>query len=302
MISKAFYKPSVPPELIYRSACSTGRRAIEVWVTSCIVHKTFPKFTQSSILINPSNPELSGTSNFPYFPKGGPVPAEKVKSMHKDWQPLGHVSYWGSMNTGDGILFPVSVVDGLVHELGGWRLGLECRWKQWMSRPNGGQPCPVGEAVVTLHSGPELEYDQIVHTTPPFYNYTHQHEDKNNNDNNNKTQNHHQLLQDCYRNALSLAFDTQSDGQRRQRQRQRRVACPLLGAGARGFPTELAIQIAAEQTLEWQLAKQPQQRLVQDDYDCSKEQQDVLAFGLLEHAIASQLAERLDATTYDDTR
>ncbi len=33
---------------------------------------------------------------------GGPVPALKPKSMHKDWQPLGFVSNWGGMDVGDG--------------------------------------------------------------------------------------------------------------------------------------------------------------------------------------------------------
>jgi O-acetyl-ADP-ribose deacetylase (regulator of RNase III) len=262
----------------------------------------FPKGTQSSILINPSNPELSGTSNFPYFPKGGPVPSEPVETMHKDWQPLGYVSHWGSMNTGDGILFPISAVDGLVHQLGGWRLRLECRWKQLLSNHSTttGQPCPVGAAVGTWYSGPELEYDQIVHTTPPFYDKYHDN-DTTTNDNNTNTPNHHQLLQQCYRNALSLAFATTStpsseDG---RHEHERRVACPLLGAGARGFPSTVAIQIAAEQAWEWQRATQPQD---DDDDDSSlfhepqQQEDEVLAFGLLDPTMAKQLAERLDAT------
>jgi hypothetical protein len=94
-------------------------RSVEVWSTTCIVtnfggggetavshdtnhkngdndvHVDEEELSQTahpncSILINPSNPQLSGVQNFPYFPKGGPVPAAEVKSFSsKNWQPLG---------------------------------------------------------------------------------------------------------------------------------------------------------------------------------------------------------------------
>jgi hypothetical protein len=63
------------------------------------------------------------STNFPHFPRGGPVPDEKPMAMHKDWQPLGcYVSQWGGMEVDHGMPYPVSVVDGLGHKYGGWRL------------------------------------------------------------------------------------------------------------------------------------------------------------------------------------
>jgi hypothetical protein len=129
-ISKAlYYKSYIPPKLVHSlvvgnegAAARTKniQRRIEIWTTNCIVNN-FGKTTiaNCSILINPSNAELSGVSNFTYFPRGGPVPEKISSSMHRDWQPLGYVSNWGGMEVGNGMLYPVSVVDGLVHQLGG---------------------------------------------------------------------------------------------------------------------------------------------------------------------------------------
>ena len=44
--------------------------------------------------------------------------------MYAGWQPLGYVSSWGGMEVGQGMLYATSVVDGLVHQLGGWKVGL----------------------------------------------------------------------------------------------------------------------------------------------------------------------------------
>lgn len=52
------------------------RRTIEVYVTSCIV-TNFSLSECKKILINSANQDLSGVSNFSYFPKGGPVPTSR---------------------------------------------------------------------------------------------------------------------------------------------------------------------------------------------------------------------------------
>ena len=101
----------------------SARRSIEVWATPCIVTCFGQEsLAQCSILLNPANPQLSGVSQFPYFPRGGPVPSSDIKTMHKDWQPLGHVSSWGGMEVGSGMMYAVSVIDGLVHQLGGMEI------------------------------------------------------------------------------------------------------------------------------------------------------------------------------------
>jgi O-acetyl-ADP-ribose deacetylase (regulator of RNase III) len=250
MASKALFKSSVQPKLIHRFTIATNR-SIEIWTTTCIV-TNFDK--QATVLINPSNPQLSGVRNFPYFPRGGPVPKEKPKSMHKDWQPLGFVSQWGGMDVGTGMLYPVSVVDGLVHQLGGLGLEAECRMKAMMTM--NGEACPVGEAVVTSAGYDTLSeyYDKIVHSTPPFFKFH---------------DNPREALQSCYLNALQVAF---KEGER--------VATPLLGAGARGFPHDEAIHVAANAAREW--------------CEQSDVSQKVLLFGLLEPKHADELMKTLE--------
>ena len=240
---------TVRPHLIHRFTVATSR-SIEIWTTTCIV-TNFRK--QATILINPSNPQLSGVRNFPYFPRGGPVPHDRPKSMHKDWQPLGFVSQWGGMEVGSGMLYPASVVDGLVHQLGGWRLEGECRLKSMMA--TNAEACPVGDAVVTSAGSGKLResYEKIVHTTPPFFQYHDNPKD---------------ALHSCYTKALQLAF---KEGVC--------VATPLLGAGARGFPIDEAISVAATAAVEWcERSDVPQQ---------------VLLFGLQERGHAHDLMHKL---------
>jgi O-acetyl-ADP-ribose deacetylase (regulator of RNase III) len=238
-------------------------RSVEIWTTTCIVtnfgrkvlscnpqQQLNDKQSQQWILINPCNSGLTGCKLFPYFPKGGPLPKQKVESTtHRDWQPLGYVTQWGGMEVGTGMLYPISVVDGLVHIYGGSKLQTELYWlrqkhrwnKFWSSDQsvNINEPCPVGHAVVTsAGSGPLAKhYDHIVHTTPPFYKY-----------NTHPTQSSEMLLSQCYSNALdkatliSAAVGTTTI-----------VALPLLGSGARGFPVEIACEIAAESIVKWLL-------------------------------------------------
>ena len=85
-MSTAFYKSS-SPRLLKSFFSQTKQKSIEIWNTSCIVTNfgKQQKLTACNTLINPANPELSGISNFPYFPVGGPVPKVKPESMHADW-------------------------------------------------------------------------------------------------------------------------------------------------------------------------------------------------------------------------
>lgn len=257
MSAKAFYRSSSIPQLVHRA--EVANRVVEAWTTSCIV-TNFGKRSPSkcTILINPCNPDLSGVKNFPYFPRGGPVPNEKPVSMHKDWQPLGYVSQWGGMEVGDGMLFPVSVVDGLVHRSGGWKLEAECAWKRTVASASNSQACPIGDAVRTSAGSDKLadEYDAIIHTTSPFYKHHHQPE---------------KYLRRCYESSLRLAFQSKEDV---------RVASPLLGAGARGFPEQAAIAIAADFVKAW--------------LETGADKHQTLAFGFLEKNIADALFERIE--------
>merc|ERR1712194_222313 len=230
--------------------------------TTCIVQNFGrTKESKTDILINPCNPQLSGVRNFPYFPRGGPVPKDTVNSMHAAWQPLGFVSNWGGMEVGNGMMYPVSVIDGLVHQLGGWRLQLECAQKPTIC--NDDEKCPIGHAIKTSNGNKELtnEYEYIIHTTPPFY----LHDD-------NPTEG----LEKCYKNSIDLAFSSSTN-----KSKEVRVGCPILGSGARGFSMDIAIQVAARMAVMW----------MKGDFITSNKMsptEHTIAFGLLEAKDANE--------------
>jgi Macro domain len=186
------------------------------------------------------------------------------------------------MEVGTGMMYPVSVVDGLVHQLGGWKLETECTILRTVatakasttnlkstlstitnnnindnnndninsSSSSSVEPCPVGTAIRTTHGCNELlkHYNTIIHTTPPFYKY-----DKN----------PIEMLLNCYRNSYQLSFldnnNTLSIGSSSSQtnQQQQRVAVPLLGSCARGFPYDISIDVAATAATEWMQMMQP---------------------------------------------
>jgi O-acetyl-ADP-ribose deacetylase (regulator of RNase III) len=270
-MSKAFYKSSVPPRLLHRwssKTSSSNTRSIEIYTTTCIVTNFALDGSGSApsgqrVLLNPSNPQLSGVKNFPYFPKGGPVPKERPSTMHKDWQPLGYVSNWGGMEVGSGMLYPVSVVDGLVHQMAGWQFHAACQWKQRIASLYDMDACPEGQAVKTPTGGDlQQYYDTIIHTTPPFF-------DRD------KEQSCRDLLFQCYKNGLDLAFSNDTT----------RVTTPLLGAGARGFPEQVAVDVAAHACREWCLIGN------------NKSNEQIVAFGLLEERLAHDLAAALETAS-----
>lgn len=282
MSSKSFFKSGVAPKLIYRLA--RGGRALEVWTTTCIV-TNFGKETAAacSILINPSNPELTGVKNFPYFPRGGPVPKENPKSMHKDWQPLGFVSAWGGMDVGTGMLYSVSVVDGMVHQLGGWKLEAECTWKRMTSSLESLQACPIGSAVQTTAGDDRLkeQYNAIIHTTPPFFQHDADPELK---------------LKKCYESAMGLAFsasDTDTDTANGGGGVPIRVATPLLGSGARGFPYEEAMEGASDACVKWCRGTGTGTGTSSDTVSDKKAAEQTVVFGFLEKDLAEKFSEMI---------
>jgi len=291
-MSRAWYKPNAIPKLI---GTLEGKRCnVQVWNTTCCVTKA-GKDTEMkcTTLINPANPQLSGVSKFPYFPKGGPVP--KTPPTKDSHHIMGYVvrtlqvfrsrsikllvthspiniflhfffrwqTQWGGMEVGEGMFFAANVVDGIVHQLGGWQLERECQRLPVMDDKEEEQErCPVGQAVSTGPGGPKLaaHFDQVVHAVPPFYNH---HPDPE-----------HYLLE-AYRNALLVSFENN--------QLTSRVACPLMGAGCRGFPINVAIRIAGEFSQGW---LDQQSRNKESDNDG---QSKTLTFAIPDIEIAEQL-------------
>ena len=305
-MSTAFFKCSSTPQLLrsFPSPFTSGSTVIQVWNTTCVVtnfgKSILPILKQSVLsresvdgkgtardggnitaLINPGNPQLSGVRNFPYFPRGGPVPETSPKSMHKNWQPLGYVTQWGGMEVGDGMLYPVSVVDGLVHQLGGWKLKLECKLKSLSS-----DKCPVGTAILTHAGGDELSrhYDHIIHTSPPFFKST-----NNSTEFYTYTDDPIEDLSRCYQSSIALAtssIDIASSS-------PLFVCCPLLGAGARGFPYETAIKVAAEESFRW-LKNNHSNNKNTVNRNGLGEKHIVLAFGIPDLSVATDLVHAIE--------
>ena len=81
--------------------------------------------------------------------------------------------------------------------------------------------------------------------------------------------------------------------------KDRRVAVPLLGAGCRGFPTSIALDIAANESLSWLTTTADEENndstlvMYQDDDEETIQDEDVIVFGLLEKEDANQLSARV---------
>ena len=127
-------------------------------------------------------------------------------------------------------VYPHQSIDGLVTEFGGdeLRVALEA-----LPQINAhGHRCPAGGAVVTEAYFELRElYGALVHAVAPMYRLLEHAEWKD------------QLLA-----TYHAAFDAS------ERSGAASVAVPLLGAGARGAPTEAAMQVAAEAAVSWRSA------------------------------------------------
>ena len=121
------------------------------------------------------------------------------------------------------IIYPTQVVDGLVTELGGHTL---YRTLQALPRGTDGSRCATGHALSTP-SGGELAcaYPHLVHAVPPFY----------------AAPRWEAQLGACWHAAFAVA-DAQGF---------RVLAAPLMGAGARGAPVEVAATVAARAAVTW---------------------------------------------------
>jgi O-acetyl-ADP-ribose deacetylase (regulator of RNase III) len=188
---------------------------------------------------------------------------------------MGYVSQWGGMSVGSGMMFPANTVDGLVHQLGGKQLLKVCQ-DTIRQQPSMTTIIPEGQAVYTPAVGnlsTETQYNHIIHCVPPFY-------DKENNATN-KDVSSSILLADTYRNSLH-AVSTIVRQEQGNNNSTIRVACPLLGAGCRGFPVEEAIEVAAK-TLFSDGNEQEQQSDDKEGTDI------VLAFGVPSGEIRNQM-------------
>ena len=194
-----------------------------------------------------------------------------------------------------------------------------------VNAPNIKTKCPVGTAVSTPSVGGELSshYDRIIHTVPPFYNYPPSMtedlkqllEIECNDDVEDVHQLSKELLRSCYRQSFQEAFGTKHEagiGQsfslfniasylglntfrnnQQSMQHGQRVALPLLGAGCRDFPKDVALEVAALESASWLLSDSKEVEY-RKDIDPSDEEELVIAFGLLENADAEALVKSIE--------
>ena len=171
MSSRAWLLPNVRSRLVGSVSaaaaahiCCGPRRRVQVYQTPCLV--LGDNLDGCDTLINPANPGLTGTSNFSYFPRGGPVPKHTTTTKRwfllRDVHPImGYVSRWGDVDVSRGLLLPENVLDGLVHQHAGWRLrGELCFVKRMSARlsavvgnTSSTEPCPVGRGHCRGHIG-----------------------------------------------------------------------------------------------------------------------------------------------------
>lgn len=178
---------------------------VEVHLTEDIVSQ--PPRGRCDVLVNAANEELVGTK-LPYFPMAVEPPPELRSSK------------WCAMEIGNNMFYPMQVVDGRVHALGGQALRQACAK---LPEQSPGIRCAVGNSVVTEAYGDLCtHFAFIVHTVPPMY----------------QAKDWAQSLSSCWQTAIAQAFT--------RREGRLVVAAPLLGAGARGAPVEEAAQVAVE--------------------------------------------------------
>ena len=135
---------------------------------------------------------------------------------------------------GTNLFYPPQAIDGLVHGARGDSSGGDSSGGAALAAAISELPivqgedirCPTGSSVLTAAYGDLREcYAHVVHCVAPFYDSDRWHE---------------QLLS-CYMSAFDIADSCGAET----------VAVPLLGAGARGAPIELAADIAATAASIW---------------------------------------------------
>ena len=262
------------------------------------------------------------------YQRGGPVPKERPTSQfHTAWQPLGYVSNWGGMEIGSNMMYPNQVIDGIVHRLGGNLLRQQCLGiLQFYGKDM--TSLPLGTTFITRCKGiPDLEslYDFILHTIPPFYQ---SHDSCNHGtESSNDPRNQIELLKQCYTSSFSIIDDFyrfggfvenrsylnlslwktirswmnrkinvdeeegdwNDDCKHFYNSKILRIGIPLIGAGARGFPTNIAIHVAASQSVSWMMDCGQ----TDESHSSDEVRQCILAFGIPDPYTADCLVEEI---------
>lgn len=192
------------------------------------------------------------------------------------------------MDVGSGMVFASNTVDGLIHQIGRF---LVCAAAIYLSRHythtcvsitvlKGGKKLASrletqlesrerideGQAVYTVGVG---AYKHLVHTIPPFFRANDSGENR--------------LLQNCYQASLNVAADQITF------EKDTRIACPLLGAGCRGFPRSEAVFHCAEALSNL--------KMTSSTAALDETKRVTLAFGIPSHDVRERMINAFDTRT-----
>lgn len=218
---------------VHRLAEYAGGR-LELWLTPCIVTMPPPNSTH---LVVPSNERLVGTQ-FSHFPVGGPTPSAPYIGSPPT-PPDDDENTFSSQNNydtliADYILYASETVDGTVTEYAGpdfeRQVHKHCPIVQDLSETLYPIRCPTGQARNIPSVGYlKQNFDGLILTVAPFYN----------------DPQWERLLESAYTHAIQLARNhPNDDNYPRTADTATSLATPLLGAGARGAPTQEAARVA----------------------------------------------------------
>ena len=323
MAAKSWFKQNAP-QLVARFESSSPGRSVEVWLSTCIVTNGPPDCSalvnpSNPYLTGPNSFPYFGRGG-PQPSKQPVRHAHHIMGYVSSWGGMDSGNgMMFSAETVDGLVhlhggLRLRAECGLV----GTHPSAEVYADQQASEssdngtmrvydnPQGRVKCPVGMAVVTSPGGDELRshYGAIIHTTPPFFRYPPTRTDELDrligcSDIEDEHREHswaRRLLGSCYRQSLELARGRRSieDGVLQSLSRMlrpaepelsnRRIAMPLLGAGCRGFPNDVAMEIAALESSRWL-----------SDVDGSEmKEEEAIAFGLLEDKDAINLSKKIE--------
>ncbi|GMI57618.1 hypothetical protein TeGR_g12259 [Tetraparma gracilis] len=202
---------------------SFPRSTLSLHLSPCAVTSPPPPAPSAPLpsLIVPTNSSLTSTSLFPYFPVGGrPPPGNRLSKNH--WAPPGHVSSWGGMEAGPGMLYSAATVDGLVYlsagasyaaSLASLRASLSpppplARLRSLLGAAPPPEPLPAGGPAAVLPASGALAplFAELIHVAVPFPD------------------------EPGARRLLGRAWDAALEAAG-----EGGVVAPLLGAGCRGF-------------------------------------------------------------------
>ena len=241
-----------------------------VHLTKCVVtdppllseiSNTLNRVTTS--LIVPTNPTLTSTTLFPYFKRGSDpfgwwtlhIPPDNYKNAKLDWEKS---SKWGGMEAQENMLYPVQTVDGLVHIHGG--LEYHGKLEEMREKINPGKAIKLNDTTSQNASTPfaiqcpafgylksKAGYSNLLHVAVPVYRPEKCSVSK--------------ALKKCYTEALSEAFqmntfvhDENGNGIETEPTNNNHdntvIYTPLIGAGCRNWPNDLAAKLAIDSIQE----------------------------------------------------